>query len=258
MQKCLRKVSFVASRSSSTPDCFISLAGSAVPTLVAIHGISRNAAELATRFASHHAFRDVNIVAPLFERDRFGKYQQLISRRPTETRADEALFALLADLTERNGIATDKFLLFGFSGGAQMAHRLMMLHPKRIDRLCVASAGWYLLPDVDLAYPYGFGDGCPAAARGNDFLDVPTTVIVGDRDIRIDEAVCQDSAIVSRQGKNRLQRARAWVQLLADRSLASGRQPRARLVTLESGTHDFGACAREAGLIDQAAKALLA
>jgi pimeloyl-ACP methyl ester carboxylesterase len=257
MLQCLRKVDFLPARLPGVPDCFLSIAGPGSPTLVAIHGISRNAAELATRFAQHPAFQDVNIVAPLFERERFGKYQQLLARRPGETPSDEGLFALLADLASRKGLAQGKMLLFGFSGGAQMAHRVMMLHPERVDRLCVASAGWYLLPDPDLPYPYGFGEGCPVAASGSAYLDVPTTVIVGDRDIRIDEAVCQDAMIVSRQGRNRLQRARAWIALLADRSRALGRAPRARLVTLESGTHDFGACAREAGLIDRAAEALL-
>jgi len=258
MSHSIRKVNFLATRSPSLPDCFVSLAGPGSPTLVAIHGISRNAAELATRFAHHPAFRDVNVIAPLFERERFGKYQQLVTRRPNETRSDEGLFALLADLSARKGIATDRILLFGFSGGAQMAHRVTMFHPGRVERLCIAAAGWYLMPDKDLAYPYGLGEGCPTDARASEFLDVPTTVIVGDRDIRIDEAVCQDAIVVSRQGSNRLERARAWVRLLADRSLASGRQPQARLVTLESGTHDFGACAREAGLIDRAADALLA
>ncbi len=253
-----RRVEFLPAPSPDLPDCFVAIAGPKAQTLVAIHGISRNAAEVAARFADHPAFRDINVVAPLFERERFGKYQLLQARKAHKFASDRALFELLRRLETSAKIATEKLLLFGFSGGAQMAHRLAMLHPRRIDRLCVASAGWYLLPDPETPYPYGLGGGCPVAVSGDDFLDVPMTVLVGSRDTRIDASVRQDPLIVDRQGTNRLRRARVWVKLMNERAAARGKAPNATLQTLEHGSHDFGQCVREAGLLENVATALLA
>ncbi len=257
MLQPIRRVEFLPAPSPDLPDCFVSFVGQHVPTLVAIHGISRNAAEVAARFAAHPAFGAVNIIAPLFERELFGKYQLLLPRKANKTTSSRALFDLLRYFEMRGDIGPDKILLFGFSGGAQMAHRLAMLYPDRIPRLCAVAAGWYLLPDPDLPYPYGLGQGCPVAAV-DDALQVPTTVIVGKRDTRIDASVRQDLVIVSRQGSNRLQRAKAWTELMNEQAQARGHIPNVKLVMLENGSHDFGLCVREAGLLDHVADALLA
>lgn len=40
--------------------------------------------------------------------------------------------------------------------GAQFVHRYVTFMPDtRVDRAVSANAGWYTLPDVDVAYPYG-------------------------------------------------------------------------------------------------------
>lgn len=255
MLHAVRTVDFIGASSAQAPDCFISVAGPDAPTLVAIHGISRNAAEMAMRFAAHPAFARVNIVAPLFERRRFGRYQQLLARRGAEVPAHQALFALLAELTEQRGIADGKVMLFGFSGGAQMAHRLAMLHPERVMSLCAAAAGWYLMPDASLPYPYGMGEGWMGDAEIAAFFDVPTTVIVGDRDTRIDDSVRQDAMIVSLQGKNRLRRSQKWTRLMQKHANMLGKSPNINLVTIHNGSHDFGQCARDSGLLDHVADA---
>lgn len=257
MLKSVRRVDFIPGVSTKIPDSFTAIARPDAPTLVAVHGISRNAAEIATRFARHPQFRDVNIVAPLFERPKFGKYQQLLARRSRETPADEALFALLEALKLGVNPGRGKFMLFGFSGGAQMAHRLAILYPERVSSLCAVSAGWYLMPDAELAYPYGIGSGCPKPVELGAFLTVPTTIMIGNRDTGVDATVRQEPVIVTTQGKNRLRRSRTWVKAINDLAAAQGKAPIANLITLENGTHDFGQCARETPLLDHAATALL-
>lgn len=254
----IRRATFIPARTSGIPDCFLVPGREDAPVLVAIHGISRNAAEIASRFAAHPAFAGVTIVAPLFDRERFGKYQQLLARREGETPSDLALFRLLDRLRASHAIPQGRFALFGFSGGAQMAHRLAMLHPDRVSRLCAVSAGWYMMPDRGIDYPYGLGGELPAPLPGNGFLSVPMQVIVGKLDTRIDEAVRQDPAIVERQGRNRLQRARAYVRAMTEAARDEGLACDVTLTVLEAGIHDFGECVREAGLIDRVASALLA
>jgi len=239
------------------PECFIANARPGQSVLVVVHGISRNAAEIAARFAAHPEFAKITIIAPLFAKRTFGQYQQLQTRKAGQVRADVALIGLLDDLAGDYGIATDRFGLFGFSGGAQMAHRFAMFHPERVDRLCVVSAGWYSMPRADLAYPYGIGnaDGAPVVAPA--FLDIPTTVIVGNRDTRVDGSVRQDPLIDGYQGHNRLRRARCYVRAVQAYAEAMGKAVRPQLLTLPDVSHDFTQCVRDGNLIDEAAKALL-
>lgn len=252
-----RLPTFRPSSGAGVPECFLANPRPGQKVLVAIHGISRNAAEIAMRFAIHPAFSQVTIIAPLFTKDGFGQYQQLETRSPDQTPADAGLIRLLDELAAQHEIDTDRFAMFGFSGGAQMAHRFAMFHPERVARLCVVSAGWYSLPRPDLPYPYGIGDGQGAALVGPDFLDIPTTVIVGNRDTRVDDSVRQDDRIDTHQGKNRLRRARCYTRAVAAYAEDMGKANRPRLQTLHGMSHDFNQCVAEGDLIAIAAQALL-
>jgi len=239
------------------PECFIANARPGQQALVAVHGISRNAAEIAMRFAAHPAFARVTVIAPLFDRKAFGRYQQLAVRDSAQTPSDSGLIALLEALAAEGVVLPGPVRLFGFSGGAQMAHRFAMFHPERVARLCISSAGWYCLPRSDLAWPYGLGEGAGRPAVGPGFLDIATTVLVGSRDTRIDSSVRQDPVVVEHQGHNRLRRARNFVRAMNQFAQAQGHPGRARLVTMPGVSHEFAQCVEEGNLIDIAAQALL-
>lgn len=250
---------FRPSGSAGVPECFIANAKPGQPVLVAVHGISRNAAEIAMRFAAHPAFAHTTIVAPLFSKERFGQYQQLQTRKEGQAAADTALIRLLGELEGELASPTSRFALFGFSGGAQMAHRFAMFHPHLVSRLCVVSAGWYCLPRTDLPWPYGIGDGDSESEPlvGPDFLDIPTSVIVGNRDTRVDASVRQDDLITEHQGRNRLRRARCYVRAAATFADSSGKSGRPQLLTLPGMSHDFTQCVQEGDLIEIVAQNLL-
>ncbi len=248
---------FRPSCAPGVPGCFIANAAAGQPVLVAVHGVSRNAAEIALRFAAHPAFAGLTIIAPLFDRDSFGKYQQLTASGPDQTPSDVALIRLLDALAAEHRVDIERFALFGFSGGAQMAHRFAMFHPERVGRLCIVSAGWYCLPRTDLAWPYGIGNGAGAPLVGADFLDIPTTVMVGNRDTRVDANVRQDPLILEHQGRNRLRRARMFVREAAAYAEREGWTNHPRLLTLPGVSHDFGQCVDEGELLRHAAEALL-
>lgn len=86
-------IQFIRGARPTIPASFVADRGAAAKLLVVVHGISRNAAELATRFASDPRFDAFTICAPLFEKERFGQYQQLRARRGCVS-ADRALIDL--------------------------------------------------------------------------------------------------------------------------------------------------------------------
>lgn len=224
-------------------------ASPASPVVVLVHGITRNAAEHVFRFAAAADSANAILVAPLFTKASYGQYQQVVDGA-RGVRADLALFDILAEVAAQTGADTARVNLFGFSGGAQFAHRFTMLHPERVAALAVAAAGWYSFPDPDLPYPLGIGShpipgGRFAAER---FLAVPRQVLIGDRDIVRDEALRTGRKLDRLQGRNRLERARAWSAAMDEAAAAKGIATRTTLSLLAGGSHSFTQAAERLGL----------
>lgn len=220
--------------------------------LVAVHGIHRQAAKQAEGFAARAAALGRPVIAPEFDEGRWPLYQQVVRKG----RADRALLALLDELRLVGICQTPCIELFGYSGGAQFAHRFAMLHPHCVQRLSLASAGWYTMPDTE-PFPYGLAPrrgsktdwGALMAARLREFLAIPTTVAVGGFDNRSDENTRRGEAIDRQQGTHRLARAEAWVAALTCAAAERGMpKPDIRLKVLPDVTHDFTECVVQGGL----------
>ena len=219
--------------------------------LVSVHGVSRNAAEhieLLRGLADRHG---VVLVAPLFDAESFTDYQRL-GRKGAGPRADLALIRVLNEIGMRTGLDTSRIDLFGFSGGAQFAHRFAYAHSQRVRRIALGSAGWYTMPNHLLGYPYGTADAkglepvrfnVAAAAR------LPTLVMVGEYDDREDDEELNRSKIVRQsQGEHRLQRAHAWTSAMNAFARASGSPGCVEMCVLPRIGHSFRQAVLEGGL----------
>ena len=150
---------------------------------------------------------------------------------------------------------TRSFELFGYSGGAQFAHRFAMLYPHLVERLTVASAGWYTFPDT-AAFPYGLAprpgradNWGPCLAAGLDgFLGIPIQVCVGARDGVPDANTRSGPDIDRQQGSDRVTRAHRWAEALRQTAGARGITARIDLAVLPGCGHDFRDCIRLGGL----------
>lgn len=208
-------------------------------TTLLVHGITRNAAEQAARFAPLAERVGSVLVAPLFSRALFPRYQTL-GRRRGQPDPVAALEALLSSLGATLSIDTRRLHAFGFSGGGQFLHRFAMTQPQRFVRLVVGAAGWYTFPDASVEFPEGVAS-WPAwtSANADAFLALPLQVLVGKRDSRRDPSLNTRASIDHRQGKTRLARARRWVDALQTEAARRGRQGGASLRMLDKVSHDF-------------------
>lgn len=220
----------------------------ALPPLVAVHGVRRGARNQARQFMARAAGQGRLVIAPLFDESNWPGYQRVVAHGQ---RADAALLRALEVVSFLSGVHTRQVQLFGYSGGAQFAHRFALLHPHRVDRLCVCAAGWYTWPDDGgQAFPLGLG---PRRSRGSDvgqlaqrhldrFLQLPISVAVGERDDQADALTRRNSALDAVQGPHRLERARRWVQQLHALALHRGLPPQVQLTVLPGAGHDFRQC----------------
>ena len=219
--------------------------------LVVVHGISRRAHVHLATFAPFAEISGRILIAPLFSKARCKRYQQVVL---DPCRADKALLATLRAVAAKTGYDVREVDLFGFSGGAQFAHRFAMMYPDRVRRLAVASAGWYTLPDYEETFPYGLASTDKGWARFRaklpDFLAIPTLVTVGERDVTRDSNLRQKPELDRRQGLTRVERAARWAQAMRQAADNHGIPAEISFRVLSGCGHSFEDCARDGGLAD--------
>lgn len=192
--------------------------------MVVVHGRSRGARPLIEAFAPEATARGYAVMAPIFDRTRYAGYQRLAGV-VGPTAAAEALRRTAAEVQRTTETDSRGIALVGFSAGAQFAHRFALAHPSEVTRLVVAAAGWYTMPDPDLAYPHGLASSAamePGWADLDAFLGLPMRVLVGDRDVARDVNLNTAPAVDELQGRHRLERARRWVRAVHAAAEARG------------------------------------
>lgn len=227
---------------------------SGVP-LVALHGISRNAKAIWSTFQPLAAGQGRALLVPLLDRKNWPNFQRIDAYRPD--------LALL-DLLRRAELAQSKIELFGFSGGAQLAHRFAMLYPHKVARLHVAAPGWFCLPRTDVVWPEGLGDaeqgpgrlrrsvlGEPYRIQLPTYLSLPVRVWVGANDTERDPALRKSAQLDHLQGTNRLERATRYVKEFRQAAEKLQIKPDIELSVLPGSGHDFSECARIGGLAER-------
>ena len=216
------------------------------PVLVAVHGISRNAREQARAFAPLAERYGIVVVAPLFPKSRFPSYQQLgIARDSVFPRPDFALDQILREVTDLTGARTERFHLFGYSGGGQFTHRYAMANPERVQAAVMGAPGWYTFPDTTVDYPRGTRPQSAAKLlrfEANRYLRVPMAVLVGAADHQRDSALNQSTGLELQQGVNRLERGRAWVEAMRSEARARNLDTAYEFETLPDCGHSFEEC----------------
>ncbi|MGO4403758.1 alpha/beta hydrolase [Bosea sp. RAF48] len=123
--------------------------GEAPELIVAMHGTGRGFTGYRDAFSAFARWNNCIILAPLFPigvmgdgyRDGF-KYM-----REGNLRYDHVLLAIVEEVSERYGIAFERFGLFGYSGGGHFAHRFLLLQPHKLWGVSIGAPGSVTLLD---------------------------------------------------------------------------------------------------------------
>lgn len=149
---------------------------SEAPLLVVVHGSGRTAEGFRDAFIEFAETHGCVVLAPLFPRgavcddDPDGYKLQ----SPLSYRYDRVLLSIIEEVAAEYLTARD-FYLYGFSGGAQFAHRFAYLHPQRLKGLSIHAPGQICLPEQ--------------------YLDVSDLEAL--KDIRVQMAVgCEDTSML--------------------------------------------------------------
>ncbi len=183
-----------------------------IEPIVFVHGYKRRAEDQVEQLKLISDLTGRALIAPCFSVTQHPRYQRL-GKGNDGLRADRYFDACLDEVARCYNLQSDRFLLMGFSGGAQFGHRYAMIYPERVARLIAIAAGWYTFPDPGLSYPYGVATAGKLRAvsmHPETFLRIPMTVLIGARD-RDSVNLRRNSKLDKQQGKSRVERARRWV-----------------------------------------------
>lgn len=221
------------------------------PPLVCVHGIGRDAQGHLAAFTAWARRTGTELLAPLFDRRRYRGYQRLKS----SNRTLHPVAALDAILDE--AVGARRCLLYGFSGGAQFAHRYALVRPERVAGMALAAAGWYTFPSAAASFPYGLAPGRLPDSLAIDFaafLQLPKCVLVGERDVERDPSLRSNRVLDREQGDNRLARATAWVAAINRAGAKVPPAPACRLVVVPGSGHDWQECYRQGRMHEHVAR----
>ena len=215
-----------------------------VPVFISVHGIQRRAKEHVRHFAPFAERYGCLIIAPYFPEKRFNGYQYLGINGKGE-RADWILDNIIAEVVTLTGANSNKLYMFGYSGGAQFVSRYSMLYPDRVARIALAAPGWYTFPDPLTDYPLGI-----KRIQGHmelhldlmKILSVPTSVLVGEKDILRDKHLRKSGNIDQQQGINRLERGKRWAKVMLASARANNLKTPYEFRMLPDSGHSFMEC----------------
>lgn len=226
--------------------------GEGAPVLASVHGVSRNAFEQARLFAPFCEKFGVVLVVPRFSSEQHQDYQRL-GRGGRGIRADLLLNQYLSEVASLTGADATQICLFGYSGGAQFAHRYLMAHPHRVARAVVVAAGWYTFPDHRQRFPYGIRSTrlLPGVSfNPEEFLHVPVDVFVGARDVGSGN-LRRTERCDEQQGTTRVERACNWVAAMRAAAEAYGIKPAVTFTEVPDVDHSFQRFCQHGALIER-------
>lgn len=227
------------------------------PVLVSLHGISRNAREHALVFGPLCEEYGVVMLVPIFTQDLHKDYQRL-GRKGRGNRIDLLLHRFLTEVAFLSGADVTRVYLFGFSAGAQLAHRYTLAHPHRVARAIVAAGGWYTFPDRKQRFPYGIR---PVRAlegvtfNPEEFLRVPIEVLIGKDDTLL-QNVRSTERTIAQQGRTRLDRARNWVAAMRQAANVFSLEPQVTLTEVAGVGHSFTVFCEHGALVERVGRSL--
>lgn len=129
------------------------------------------------------------------------------SPRPRARWSFAALEPLFDEMKARTGTQVPSYALYGHSAGGQFVHRYVMLMPEaRLSRAIAANAGWYSMPDLETAYPYGLAGTAVDEAGLRRALGKPLIILLGTADTDVADPNLRRTPEANAQGPHRYAR----------------------------------------------------
>lgn len=198
-------------------------AGPGAPVLFVMHGERRNAETYRRHWVQIAEEKGYLLLVPEFSNEEFPgsrAYNLGFVKNADGTSNPESQWSYTAiediftAVRSANRLAAPAYVIYGHSAGAQFVHRLVMFKPAaRFSLAIAANAGWYLMPDFDVRYPYGLSGAGIDRNRLAHAFGRRLIVLLGDHDIDPDHPSLHRTSEAMRQGLHRYERGHRFYEV---------------------------------------------
>jgi poly(3-hydroxybutyrate) depolymerase len=191
------------------------------PIVFVMHGTRRNGREYRDQWIDHADKRGFLLVVPEFAAQDYGSeaYQRgnMFDDEGRPIDASKWTFMAIEHLfdhvKEMSGNTSQRYYLYGHSAGGQFVQRLVLFLPEaRFRRAIAANPGWYTMPDMETAFPYGLQKSTANEDTLKSSFANPFVLMLGDQDVNRDDPNLRKSPEADLQGANRFERGKAYFQ----------------------------------------------
>jgi pimeloyl-ACP methyl ester carboxylesterase len=192
------------------------------PVVFVLHGTKRNADEYRDQWHELAIEHDFLLVVPEFSERNFPGPESYNEEhvfdkqgvlKAISDRSHAVIEAIFDDVRSRFQLSTKTYSLYGHSAGAQFVESFIFEVPKaRVNRVVIANADWYMMPDFDVSFPYGLGHSAVDRNRLELGLQLPVTILLGEEDTETDDDNLSRAPEAMAQGPNRLARGQAFFE----------------------------------------------
>jgi poly(3-hydroxybutyrate) depolymerase len=186
------------------------------PVVIVMHGVGRNGEDYLNDWAGAAAERHFLLAVPEFSKTEFPgdegyNYGNTVDRAGLALPREQWSFGMIEPIFDallaRTGHHAATYLLYGHSAGAQFVQRFLYFTPHaRVAHAVAANAGWYMLPDLTVAFPYGLKGAPVTEADLRITLGRPFTVLLGEADVDPKAKALRHSPEADAQGPYRFAR----------------------------------------------------
>lgn len=218
------------------------------PVVFVMHGMGRNADEYRDQWhdlAEQYdflllvpEFRDADFPGP--ESYNLGNVFDDEGRvNPKSEWSYSAIEKIFDDARSRFGMSAASYSIYGHSAGAQFVHRFIFHVPDaRVEQIVAANAGWYTMPDFSVEFPYGLQGSVIDCGDLEKSLQLPVTILLGDRDTDPNHSSLRRSPEAMAQGEHRFSRGFAFFKMAGDLATELGSPFNWQIGVVEGADHE--------------------
>lgn len=193
-----------------------------MPVLFVLHGAGRDASDIRNAWISEANKKGFAVISPEFTEQSFpggngyilgnvfmdGNNPSPQTLNPERDWTFSLIEPIFDEFKSLSGSNASMYNMYGFSAGAQFAHRFMFFKPNaRFDKVFAAAAGWYTVPNDAVNFPYGLA-GSPLEDRSLEvYFSKKLTLQIGTLDNNPNEPGLRRNELADKQGDNRYDRA---------------------------------------------------
>ncbi len=185
-----------------------------------IHGKNRNADGYRDTWIKYAEQKNFLVLCPQFSREHypnsrhfnlgymFSSKGELRDKKKWSFYAIERIFD---QVVNDNRLKAKQYSIYGHSGGGQFVHRMVLFLPEaRFNLAIAANPGWYTMPQLDIAHPYGLKNTEANSDQLKEAFGQRFGLLLGEADTDPNHESLRKTPEAMQQGPHRLARGQEY------------------------------------------------